>query len=75
MCLICMKCGRCPGIDRNADAAGTAGREIACLKCGAALSARATVCDQCGELVLVPPGESAKTAKEQQESGEKSALD
>ena len=64
MCLICMKCGRCPGIDRNADAAGSAAREIACLKCGAPLLGHAVACDLCGEIALVPPGESAKAERE-----------
>lgn len=74
MCLICMKCGRCPGIDRNADAAGATAREITCLKCGAVLPAEGGVCVQCGSVALVPPGQSAGSSGKRRSNDDEQAL-
>ncbi|MFR7754566.1 MAG: zinc-ribbon domain-containing protein [Bacteroidales bacterium] len=63
MCLICMHCGKCPGVELNPDATGSGNRTLYCLKCGEEVPVGAVFCPGCGTAALVPPGLSMREAQ------------
>lgn len=56
MCMICMRCGRCPGVEPFDELKALAESFKNCKFCGTEIPQGAVRCPECQAKVVLPPG-------------------